>query len=126
MPRKDTQNQLNKAVEPNDLEQVKILIQKRVSNQNKLKALMVAITNGHTKIVQALTDADINKQNEQGETALTCAVRKDHTEIVQALTDADINKQNEQGETPLMLATREGYKETSELLLIKKIPNPVW
>ena len=84
-------------------------------------ALVLASTQGHTKVVQMLLDrgADVNAQNFLNDSALQAASRWGYKEVVGALLDggADINAQSGRFGSPLQEASREGHKEVVEILL---------
>ena len=114
-------------------------IMKELSEKEKHSTLLFAATHGHREIVQALIDtgADVNHQNQFGDTALIWAAHKGHLEIVQTLIDAgaDVNHQNIYGDTALKTATWREHTEIEEALIEggalttlqriwKKIKNP--
>ena len=78
-----------------------------VENQGS-RALIYAVSNGYTEIVEALmaAGADVNIQNKYGKTALMFAAVNGYTEIAKVLmaAGADVNIQNKYGKTALMFA----------------------
>ncbi len=78
---------------------------------NKEEALILASRGGHLEIVKALiaNGANVNHQNNYGNTALIEASSKNHLEIVKALiaNGANVNLQNNNGQTALNLASDE-------------------
>ncbi len=76
---------------------------------NKGQALILASREGHLEIAKALiaNGANVNHQNDYGNTALIEASNKSHLEIVKVLIDAgaDVDHQNESGRTALTYAS---------------------
>ena len=72
------------------------------------------------RIVRLLLDrgANVNIQNNYGQTALIVASRKGRIDIVESLLDsgADPNIRNNDGGTALMIAEREGHDDIAELI----------
>ena len=62
--------------------------------------------------------ADINIQDDEGDTPLYMACHLGHKDIVKMLLDkqADVNIQTVTGTTPLAVACYQGHEEISELL----------
>ena len=78
---------------------------------------------GYLDVVELLLarDADVNIQNEDGETALHLAAFYGHSEVVQVLLGNDVNlrmvhAQNNEGKTSLDLASNEGHHDIAQLL----------
>lgn len=67
----------------------------------------------------ALYEADLNAQDDQGQTALHVAVAKGHPQVVRMLLyyDALPSLQDKKGRTPLMLAAAQGDVDLVRLLL---------
>ncbi len=88
-------------------------------------ALMYAVREGHTKIVELLLarpNIDINAQDSAGTTALIYAVMMRSNEIVQLLLaqpNISINTQDKSGWTALMFAALSGCNEIVSALLAK-------
>ncbi len=85
---------------------------------------MVAAQSGHMEVMEVLLDrgADVNAQNETGQTALIGAASLGDAELVNFLLDrgADPNITNkESGFTALIAATWSDYPEIVETLLRK-------
>ncbi len=82
--------------------------------------LIQAAENGDLTEVEKLLEAgaDVNKQNNDGETALFFAAEHGYVEIAEKLIEegADVNVQNNNGGTTLMYAIEYGYTEIMEML----------
>ena len=85
--------------------------------------LIVAADGGCKDIVEILLEAgaNIEHQNDQGETALIAAAQNGHTEIVQMLLDAGANRkqENADGETALDLTIKLRHKKDLVDLLLE-------
>ena len=85
------------------------------------QALRAACEKNDAKTVALLitAGADVNKDDEDGETPLVVASRLGHTETVKLLIEkgADVNKADEDGSTPLHLAVYPGRTEIVKLLI---------
>ena len=72
------------------------------------------------EVVQTLIDAgaDVNRQDDNGDTALTWAAYRGYLEMIRFLIDAraDVNLQNNQVTTALKIATNMGHTEIKEVL----------
>lgn len=137
-------NQLSEPVYNNDLEKVRLLLDRgaAIDQQNKLglSALILAASFGHLEMVRLLLDrgAPINHQTEWGRTALIFAASRGHLDMVRLLLDrgAAINHQTEwgdiaiayaaifdavdkepRGSTALIFAASRGHLDTVRLLL---------
>ena len=66
--------------------------------------------------------ADVNIQDDDGNTVLIIACKENKTEIVQLLlkNKADVNIQDDEGDTALIIACENGYKDIVQLLLENK------
>jgi len=104
---------LIKAIKANDIDAVKNLLKKRyidVNIQNKYHdtALMLAVKNNNSEIVQILLDngANPNIQNNNGKTPLMLVAINNKSEIAQVLLDkdADPDTQDNNGYTALDMA----------------------
>ena len=77
--------------------------------------LISAAQSGHDKCVDILikAEADVNGQNETGNTALVLAARYGHDKCVELLikAGADVNKQILNGNTALKSASFRGHKK---------------
>jgi len=105
-------------------EVVKLLLENskfKISQQDKDKALTIAIYNGDLEIVKLLLDrgVNINIQDRYGLTALMIATINKDLETMRLLLDhgVDINIQNRYDLTALMIATINKDLETVRLLL---------
>ncbi|MFC1478071.1 ankyrin repeat domain-containing protein [Candidatus Margulisiibacteriota bacterium] len=102
-------------------EAVKALIEAgadlNAQNKEGNTALMIAIRNGKTEILNLLTDAgaDVNVPNNKGETALMLAASKDAKLLIEA--GADLNAISKGGYTALMYAAYSGKTEVVKLLI---------
>lgn len=80
----------------------------------------MAVKKNNGSIIKVLLNigADINIQNEEGNTPLILAVKKSKVYIIKILLNSgvDPNIQNEEGETALMFACRKSVKMTEILL----------
>ena len=83
--------------------------------------LIKAAEEGRLEWVNILVQAkaDVNKQNEYGETALMKAAEKGDLKCIEFLTqaDADVNELNYCGNTALMLAARNGHNKCVGILI---------
>ncbi|KAL8597549.1 hypothetical protein ACOMHN_033420 [Nucella lapillus] len=63
--------------------------------------------------------ADVNKQDQRGDTPLLEASVRGHSDTVKVLIDhgADVNTQDIRGYTPLLKASRQGHSDTEDLLI---------
>lgn len=99
---------------------VKYLIEHNAENTD---ALIMASMNGHEKIVKYLIEqgADVNIQDERGETALMNASQNGHYNIVKCLIDngAKIDIKDNGYQTALMYAANNGYLEIVKYLIDK-------
>jgi ankyrin repeat protein len=107
------------------------------SNSNQLKkiisrdkglttnVLVCASLLGNKNFIKLLIEsgADINGQDERGETALTIAVKNGNTELVELLIEkgAEINGKNKDGETALTIAVR-SWSPRALAIIIKRQP----
>lgn len=84
-------------------------------------ALIRAVYQGHTEIVEALIalKADLNAQDKDGNTALIWAIRREYTEIAKTLifAEAAINVIDIYGNTALIWAAYKGHTEVVEVLI---------
>ena len=80
----------------------------------------MASSQGHIDIVSLLIahNADINTQDDNGQTALHCAVRHGIEDIVELLIThkADIHATNNNGQTALKIALQKNYEDIVQLL----------
>jgi ankyrin repeat protein len=92
-----------------------------IAGDDGRNALLIALENGHVKIVVRLLEAkgDPNARNKRHETALFVASRTGRTEIVSALLRfrANANEPARHGVTPLIIAAEGGYTAIVEALL---------
>ena len=83
--------------------------------------MMLAVREGHRSMAEFLMEhgADVNAEDEAGNTALSMAAKHDRRELAELLLKkkADVNHKNEAGDTPLMIAVEQGWTEMVELLL---------
>ena len=101
-------------------------------NHSSYTALRIATYHGYSDIALALiaARADLNIQDERGNTALMSAVRKyqyarsedwntRYPDIIRALVDAeaDLNIQDEYGNTALILAASYGLSDIARMLV---------
>jgi len=63
--------------------------------------------------------ADVNAQNNYGDTALMIASKRGHTEVAKLLIEegADVNAQDTLGNTALLWASRSGHTDIVKLLI---------
>lgn len=115
-----------KAAKNGDIAEVRKYINRGVDidakDEYSMNALLYAICEGHTKIVELLIDkgADINATDNSGITALMFACYHGHIEIVKLLIAAgvDINAKDNEGDTVLMHNCRRiDYSSVLELLV---------
>ncbi|MBQ4875088.1 MAG: ankyrin repeat domain-containing protein [Rickettsiaceae bacterium H1] len=117
------ESSLIKVAKVGDLEQVKILIQKGASNEDKSEALTQAAFFGHKDIVLFLIDnvTDVNGYDKHGQTALHCAAEAGHEDIIKILINnnkAGLKiRLRDSFFTALHLASYSGHKQTVQLLL---------
>ena len=121
--------ELEKACLFNDLNKVKNDIDKAscdltATNTEGCTALAIAAQEGHTEIVRALLEADINKttleQREKEEfTPLALAAFAGHRDVLEVLIEAgaNIRAKNISGSTPLALAAERGHAEVIQRLI---------
>ena len=118
--------ELFKAIKENNIEAVKLLLERGADINTKDKdgrtALMYAASAGCTETVKLLLDhgADINAKTKYGyRTALMLAAIGGHTETVKLLLErgADVNTIGEFDRPALMCAALEGHTEIVNLLL---------
>merc|ERR1712062_572855 len=80
-----------------------------------------AASKGHTEVIRALLDYQVNKnaKNEEGQTPLHIAAREGHTWVCRILLDNEVEKDsiNNAGETPLIVAVNQGQSEVCRTLL---------
>jgi ankyrin repeat protein len=127
-----------KAVKNNDLEKVKVLIEKDLSLLNiKDEAgntpLHHAAMIGSVEMIESLLSegADINAQNTQLNTPLYEAIqnRKENSSLYLIEKGADVNKTNIHNQTPLHKAASVNQKRTGEMLIAKGAtidPEDMW
>lgn len=131
-------NALRLAIEANQIESVRALLDheteqntKPIGKTESIRALHVAASRGHLKIVEALlveygieVDIAYYDDGNAGETALIKAVKNNRPKIVEFLLQkgADIRSPFEKnGENILHLAIKEGHSEVVELLVKHEI-----
>lgn len=113
---------LHYAVHDNNLDMVKLLIDKGANVNRKtmeqVTALMWATDIGNTEIVLE-NGADIDAINFKGHTALIIAVRKEKLEMVKFLIDnnAELNTKSNYGQTTLDEALEYDLKEIVAILM---------
>ena len=115
---------LLEAVDKNELDEVEAALaagaNMNVKNIDGWTALIIASTNGHTKIVAMLLEkgADVNAKNNGGWTALHLASQDGYKKIVEMLLEkgADVNAKTNNGWTALKLASQEGHTAIVEML----------
>ena len=94
---------------------------KPISETKLSSALLKAAANGNNDEVLSLLElgADVDAQNEEGDTALMRAASKPYIEVVHSLLDhgADTNIQDNHGETALIKAARYGLIDVIKCLL---------
>ena len=112
-PNKSLDQQLILAVEAQDLEQVKKLLDQganpNVKKDGKQHVLIVATQNGHGDIVTSLIQSDANPnvhERQHGKTPLIIAAEKGHHHIVGylILNEAELNRRDHKGNTALITA----------------------
>ena len=92
-----------------------------VHSEKVKEAFLLASSEGHKDMVQALlkAGANVDAANGSGETALMAAAMHGHKDIVETLLSAGVSVDVAAafGLTALMLAVREGHKDVVEMLL---------
>jgi ankyrin repeat protein len=101
--------------------------EKDQKNDENLTPLMVAATEGWTKVVEILVNTvGVTVEGEDfSRTPLSCAAENGHADVVELLLDsgkASIDHQDELGHSPLWLAAANGHTKIV-LLLIKRDAN---
>lgn len=109
-----------------DLDRIKLLVENgadleyKDENCDKDTVIMWAVAQGSRHILEYLIQkgANINYQNEKGETALMKAVSGGYLSNVKMLIkyNADINLKNNEGQTVLDIAEASNYEEIANLL----------
>ena len=102
-------------------------IHNRIFNQHMSAyeddVLHCACSNGHTETALDLIDldADIDAENDYGETPLHYACLNDHTDIALELIDlgADIEAKEKDDQTPLYVAYDHGHEEIALALIAR-------
>ena len=96
----------------------------KVSKEDRDTALIIAVYNGHEKIVQLLLEngADANAKEVDDEPALIMAAKKGYSGVVRLLlvAGANIEAKDMYGETALLLGARYGHEDVIQLLLEKR------
>ncbi len=94
---------------------------KNCQNDNGNTALMLAVKNNNSDIIQLLinNNVDCNIRNNDGNNALMLAVKNDNSDIIQLLinNNVDCNIRNNDGNTALMLAVKNDNLDTVKKLL---------
>ncbi len=122
---------LIEVVRQNDLELLQYLIERSVDlnaqeSEDGLTPLMVAIEEGNSEIANVLIQngANLDAQNDYGDTALTLAVEQSHqlkkiVPLIKLLIEknADINLQNNEGKTALVIAIDKKAYEIVRILV---------
>lgn len=92
-----------------------------INPELNMTPLMWSAFMGTDKSAKALiaAGADLNIQNNEGDTALHYAVNWIHPEVCKLLINAgaNVNIQNKQGETPLHCAAKKGFYDVVEIVL---------
>ena len=111
---------LHKAVHKGDTDTVwKLIIEEKADPnfvlENGSKPLFIAVSKGHTEIVQLLLDSGADVKG----FSLYSAVFHGHTEIVRLLLDkgADVHRTNEKGLAPISCACGYGNTQIVKLLI---------
>jgi uncharacterized protein len=113
------------AVAKNDLNQLRLLINRRTSlerpGSDGRRALALAAGNAAVEVARILVDARANPNapDNFGGTPLHWAVKGGSVEIVEMLLAAGsrVDQEDRQGVTPLMQAARDGRPEVVQMLL---------
>jgi len=115
---------LQKAVEDNDIDQVKLLLNAgtdvNAKDRDGATAIHMAAFHGHTEMVELLLDrgADVNAQTHDIQaTALHAAALGGHAPTAQALLDrgAQVDAEDDKGHTPMFYAQK-GPADLTDLL----------
>src|ERR1035437_9103176 len=126
-PHNTDSRQLFNAATTNDVETVKVLLNKGVNinakDTNGATALIKAASRGYADMTRLLLDkgAEINVKADYGWTALIGAAGGGYADMTRLLLDkgADINAKADEGITALMIAAVKGHADTVNLLLDK-------
>jgi cell wall assembly regulator SMI1 len=83
-------------------------------------ALIIAAKNGYSEICEYLLNngADVNREDEKGNTALISAATYGHSKVVEVLLryDVDSNHQNKAGQTAISIARNRNDKKVLDVL----------
>lgn len=111
-------------IQNHDLVRVQNTLKYNVDPNCKMQdktALMVAIICGNYEIIEAIVKAgaDLNIQNDLGETALIIAVKKKFLKVVNLLLlhNADINIRDNKNKSPLEIARSKSYEKICEAII---------
>lgn len=124
----DGDTALNKSLYIENIEITKVLLEKSDVNlkaNNGNTPLLIAVTRlGHPQYYELIellinNNADVNSQNDKGETTLELAARYGCIDVVKLLIQrgAHIDHQNKEGVTPLIQAAKEKHKDIVEYLV---------
>lgn len=88
----------------------------------QIDQLIEMIKNGNVRLSQEIIESetiDLNKQNEEGQTALMSAAENGRVRLLEMLIEkkVDLNKQNNLGETALIKAIQKGYNRVAQILI---------
>jgi ankyrin repeat protein len=120
----------------NNIESLKVALRRGKADVNAMQsgsratALMLAGWRGHETCARLLIEhgADVNIQNENGDSAMFWAIQRGHAGLVQLLADngADFEQKNKNGQTPIEYATAKGQVVIARILQEAQEASVVW
>ena len=96
-----------------------------ITDRSGMTTLMKCVVSYNKKLLNALMgrNANVNIQDNDGQSALHIAVRINNVDFIEALLENDrvqIDAQDKYGMTPIMIASRYGYAHVVRLLISKQ------